>query len=78
MDYYSKIVDFFQAGGLFMYPIALILALGLAIAIERYLYLTAARSTNQRVWKAVMPLIMEGRFQQAGMRHSAGARRPGR
>jgi len=65
MEYYSKIVDFFQAGGLFMYPIALVLALGLAIAIERYLYLTAARSINQRLWKSVMPLIAEGRYQQA-------------
>lgn len=65
MEYYSKIVDFFQTGGLFMYPIALILALGLAIAIERYLYLTAARSINRRLWQSVMPLIIDGQYQQA-------------
>lgn len=65
MDMYSKIVEFFQAGGLFMYPIVLVLALGLAIAVERYVYLSAARATNQRLWKKVMPLIMEGRYQQA-------------
>jgi len=65
MNNYSTIVEFFQAGGLFMYPIALLLALGLAIALERYLYLTKARSSNQRLWKRVMPLIMEGKYQQA-------------
>jgi len=65
MDTLSKLVEFFQAGGLFMYPIVLVLALGLAIAIERYVYLSAARATNQRLWKKVMPLIMEGRYQQA-------------
>ncbi len=65
MDIYSAIVEFFQAGGLFMYPIVVVLALGLAIAFERYIYLTAARATNQRIWKKVMPLVMEGRYQQA-------------
>lgn len=65
MDIYSTIVEFFQAGGLFMYPIVIVLALGIAIAVERYIYLTAARATNQRIWKKVMPLIMEGRYQQA-------------
>ncbi len=65
MDIYSKVIEFFQAGGLFMYPIFFVLALGLAIAIERYVYLSAARATNQRLWKKVMPLIMEGRYQQA-------------
>ncbi|MEE9422845.1 MAG: MotA/TolQ/ExbB proton channel family protein [Gammaproteobacteria bacterium] len=65
MDIYSSIVKFFQDGGLFMYPIVVVLALGLAIAAERYIYLTAARATNQRTWKKVMPLIMEGRYQQA-------------
>ena len=62
---YSTIVEFFQAGGLFMYPIVAVLALGLAIAIERYIYLTAARTVNQRVWKQVMPLLIDGRYQQA-------------
>ncbi len=65
MDIYSSVVEFFQAGGLFMYPIVVVLALGLAIAIERYIYLTAARATNQRIWKQVMPLLMEGKFSQA-------------
>jgi biopolymer transport protein ExbB/TolQ len=65
MEIYSTVVQFFQAGGLFMYPIVVVLALGAAIALERYIYLTAARATNQRIWRKVMPLLMEGRYQQA-------------
>jgi biopolymer transport protein ExbB/TolQ len=65
MDIYSTIVGFFQSGGLFMYPIMVILALGLAIAIERYIYLSMARTSNQRVWKKLMPLLQEGKLQQA-------------
>ncbi len=65
MDTFSSLVTFFQAGGLFMYPIVAVLALGVAIAIERYIYLTAARATNQRIWKQVMPLLMAGDYGQA-------------
>jgi biopolymer transport protein ExbB/TolQ len=65
METYSSLVNFFQAGGLFMYPIVVVLALGVAIAVERYVYLTAARATNQRIWKQVMPLLMDGKYGQA-------------
>ena len=65
MDIYSTIVGFFQSGGLFMYPIVVILALGLAIAVERYIYLSMAKASNQRVWKKLMPLLQEGKHQQA-------------
>jgi biopolymer transport protein ExbB/TolQ len=65
MDIYPSIVTFFQSGGLFMYPIVVVLALGVAIAVERYIYLTAARATNQRIWKQVMPLIMDGNYRKA-------------
>ncbi|MCG6865788.1 MAG: MotA/TolQ/ExbB proton channel family protein [Thiogranum sp.] len=65
MDIYSSLVNFFQAGGLFMYPIVAVLALGVAIAVERYVYLTAARATNQRIWKQVMPLLIDGKYSQA-------------
>jgi biopolymer transport protein ExbB len=39
MDAFNAIVKFFQEGGMFMYPIMLVLALGVAMAIERYVYL---------------------------------------
>ena len=65
MDSYTAIVGFFQSGGLFMYPIVVVMALGMAIAIERYVYLTLARATNRRVWGRIMPLLVAGDYQQA-------------
>ena len=36
----STVVRFFQEGGAFMYPILFVFAFGVAIAIERWMYLT--------------------------------------
>jgi biopolymer transport protein ExbB/TolQ len=47
-----------------MYPIMVVLALGLAIAIERYIYLSLAKTTNQRLWNKLMPLLKEGKYRQ--------------
>lgn len=65
MSVYNAIVHFFQSGGLFMYPIVVVLALGLAIAIERYLYLSYARASSQRLWKQLMPMLQAGKFREA-------------
>jgi biopolymer transport protein ExbB len=65
MDIYSTIVRFFQSGGVFMYPIVVVLVLGLAISLERYVYLTQAKVRNRMVWNQLMPLLMNGKYQQA-------------
>ncbi len=65
MDTYNAIVSFFQDGGIFMYPIVIVFALGLAIAIERYIYLTLAKTNNSRLWKKIIPMVKTGRFDQA-------------
>jgi len=62
---FSTIVRFMQEGGAFMYPIALVMVLGLAIAIERWLYLTRMRMSNQSLWKQMEPLLASGNFRQA-------------
>ncbi|MGB5606420.1 MAG: MotA/TolQ/ExbB proton channel family protein [Gammaproteobacteria bacterium] len=67
MDIYNTIVGFFQSGGLFMYPIMVILALGLAIAVERDVYLSVAKANNHRVWKKLMPLMQEGKYLQVAV-----------
>ncbi len=41
---------FFQGGGEFMYPIAFVLVVGLAIALERYVYLTRVAMRNRGLW----------------------------
>lgn len=62
MGIYSTIVHFFHGGGAFMYPIALVLALGLAIAIERWIFLQNMATKNRTLWTRVTPLIRDGRF----------------
>ncbi len=61
---YSEIVTFFQSGGPFMYAILAVLAFGVAIAIERYVYLTALKVNNRRLLSKVTPMLREGNFNE--------------
>jgi biopolymer transport protein ExbB/TolQ len=65
MELYQTVVTFFQGGGEFMYPIAIVMALGVAVAIERYLFLTWTSVNNQALWKKIVPYIQAGKFQEA-------------
>ena len=65
MDLYSTIVNFFREGGPFMYPIAIVLALGAAIAIERWLYLTVTTAKNKALWNTVTPYLKSGNLAGA-------------
>ena len=65
MELFSTIVNFFQQGGAFMYPIVIVLALGLAIAIERWVYLTMTTTKNKAVWNKITPHLKSGNFQSA-------------
>jgi len=65
MDVYTTTVKFFQEGGLFMYPIAIVLGLGIAIAIERWLYLTFATLNNKALWTSVTPHLKSGNLSGA-------------
>lgn len=62
---YASIVNFFNEGGTFMYPIMLVFALGLAISIERYLYLTVVRANNRRSLHQVLNILQSGDMQKA-------------
>ncbi|MCW9023367.1 MAG: MotA/TolQ/ExbB proton channel family protein [Gammaproteobacteria bacterium] len=62
---YASVISFFQDGGTFMYPIMIVLAIGLAITLERYLYLTAAKRRNSKLLKQLLPLLQDGDFKQA-------------
>ena len=48
-----------------MYPIVIVLALGIAIAVERYLYLNKSRTTNLALWQDVQPLVSANRYREA-------------
>ena len=50
MDFFSSIAKFFQDGGLFIYPIALVLAIGVAITVERWRFLNSEKSRNLKAF----------------------------
>src|ERR1700751_847341 len=64
MDLWSVIVRFFQGGGDFMYPIAIVFVVGAAIAVERYIYLTHTAVRNRSLWNEVVPMLAQGNFRQ--------------
>jgi biopolymer transport protein ExbB/TolQ len=47
-----------------MYPILLVLAIGVAIAVERYLFLSVTQRNNRKVLSECMPLLQGGDLQQ--------------
>lgn len=53
----NSVISFFQNGGPFMYPIALVLVIGLALAIERWVFLSVAKGTNRRTFDRMLPLL---------------------
>jgi biopolymer transport protein ExbB len=65
MDAFYSIVSFFSTGGMFMYPILVVFAFGVAIAIERFVTLSMVTSKNQAVWEKVQPLLDSGEFEEA-------------
>jgi len=65
MDFIISIINFFQTGGLFMYPILIVFSVGIAIAVERYVKLTSVRKANQTMWDKLHPVLAEGDFDSA-------------
>ena len=64
MGFYS-IVAFFQKGGVFMYPILLAFAVGIAIAFERWVQLNRIRLANHKMWSLLHPVLIKGEFDRA-------------
>lgn len=65
METIYAMVGFFQKGGVFMYPILLVFAFGMAIAIERWIHLNRVEATNRKVWNQVHPLLANSEYDQA-------------
>jgi biopolymer transport protein ExbB/TolQ len=60
MSFTDNIIAFLQNGGSFIYPIALVLVVGLAITIERWLYLSAAHRTNKKAFSLIKNALKSG------------------
>jgi biopolymer transport protein ExbB/TolQ len=64
MDMYVTVVGFFQEGGPFMYPIAIVLGIGVAIAMERWFYLANQMRVNRKDYNALLPLLKQQRVRE--------------
>ena len=64
MNAFQIAVKFFQDCGLFIYPSILIMSLGLAIAIERFVYLSRTRGDNMKTWSQILPLLQKGQLKE--------------
>lgn len=61
----NAIINFFQEGGAFMYPIAVVMAIGFAIAIERLLYIAKEKSSNRQAFNELLPILKKRDFRGA-------------
>lgn len=62
---WDTIVAFMQNGGEFMYIILFVFVIGLAIAIERFVYLSIMKTKNRSAWNKLLPILNQGNFRQA-------------
>src|SRR5690625_7195787 len=60
-----EFIRFFQSGGPFMYAIVAIMALGLAITVDRFLYLIRTQKKAHRVWEKVSPMLRAVNYSRA-------------
>ena len=65
MGGFYSFVSFFQKGGMFMFPILLVFAVGMAISVERWIQLSRIRNQNRKMWLLLQPMLAEGDFDQA-------------
>jgi biopolymer transport protein ExbB len=64
MEFIHFLVRFFREGGFFLYPIAVIFVVGVAITVERLIFLTIETTKNRSLWNQVTPHISSGNFKQ--------------
>lgn len=61
------LVEFFQSGGEFMYAILVVFGLGLAIALERLITISAVQRKTRRVWDQLTPMLRANDLDRAEM-----------
>lgn len=61
----ETIIRFLQDGGPFMYPIAIIMVIGLAVSIERLIVLGREKSGNRRAFDDMYPMLQKKDMRSA-------------
>ncbi|MGD9841702.1 MAG: MotA/TolQ/ExbB proton channel family protein [Steroidobacteraceae bacterium] len=53
-----------RSGGFFIYPVILVFVVGVAIAIERFIFLTVETQKNRSLWANLVPHLGAGNFKK--------------
>jgi len=61
----AGIIRFFQDGGIFMFPIGMILIVGGAIVIERFIFLANAKRMNRDAFDRILAMLQKKDYQGA-------------
>ena len=61
----NDFIRFMQEGGIFMYFIAAVFLIGLAVCAERWVYLQNAKTGNRKAWDDVFPHLRKGDLKTA-------------
>lgn len=64
MNFIESATKFLIAGGIWVFPIMLIGALGIGITIERFIKLKRAEVANRKMWDQLQPILHEGDFEK--------------
>ncbi|MCU0939013.1 MAG: MotA/TolQ/ExbB proton channel family protein [Burkholderiaceae bacterium] len=65
MSAFDTVVKFFQDSGVAIYFSLLIMAVGLSVAIERFIFLAKQRAENRKMWDKMLPLLQNGKLDKA-------------
>lgn len=58
-------IRFFQDGGIFMFPIGIILIVGISIVIERFIFLAQAKKLNRDAFDRILAMLQKRDYQGA-------------
>ena len=61
----TEIIRFMQDGGIFMFPIGIILVVGLAIVVERFVFLGNAKKLNAKAFDPILNALQKRDYQGA-------------
>jgi biopolymer transport protein ExbB len=61
----DSIIEFFQHGEKFMYPLYAVFAVGIAISLERFIYLVRMNRNTAKIWSQLVPMLKANDFGRA-------------
>ncbi len=65
MSIIQGMIRFIQAGEIWVYPILIAMIAGLAICVERWIFLQGVTRNSNKIWNMIHPLLNQGELKKA-------------